>query len=120
MAANPDALDELALRDYKCRLNEIDLEIEKARNNHDHGTSSKLEEERSQLLSHLQNDVHRGKVRRLGRTEKKNAKDKVRAAIKVAISSIRGLSPVLGKHLEDCFDIEILCYGPPTPRRWET
>jgi len=120
MAANPDALDELALRGYKNRLDEIESEIETARNNHDHGTSSNLEEERSQLLSRLQNDIHRGKVRRLGTTEKKKTKDKVRAAIKVAISSIRSLSPVLGKHLEDCFDIDILCYGPPTPRRWET
>ena len=119
-AARPEASNEEALRAHRIRLHEIELEIEEARRNNDLAMLDRLADEKTGIQRQLQADSYKGKIKQIGTGNRKKAMDRVRAAIKTAISKIAEQSPSLGSHLVDYFKIDILYYSPPHPVRWTT
>ena len=112
-------IDEKARSEYQQRIRSLQQEIERADQNNDLATLSKLQHEYDQLLDHLSATLGlKGKIREAGNPVEK-ARSAVTWRIRNAISKIEKAHPSLGKHLAKAINTGTFCtYDPEKRVEW--
>jgi hypothetical protein len=114
-----EKLDPHAETDYKCRLKELDEDIEEAEGNNDTGKLDKLHEERESLKSELSSALGlRGSPRKFD-NEPEKARKAVCNAIERSLEKIKESRKPLYKHLDKYLTRgSSLSYDPPESTTW--
>jgi predicted ATPase len=112
-------VDREALRQYRTRLAELDLELDEAEATHDVARHAKCTAERAALIKELARATGLGgKVRRAGSSAEK-ARLNVTRTIRHAISYLGTAHPELGAHLDTSIVTGVACsYEPRTNVAW--
>jgi hypothetical protein len=112
-------IDREALRQYRERLAELDLELDEAEATHDVSRHAKRTAERAALIKELARATGLGgKVRRAGSSAEK-ARLNVTRTIRHAIAYLGTAHPELGTHLEKSIVTGVSCsYAPRVNVAW--
>ena len=119
MSAQP-VLDELAVRQYRLRLRDLEEELDGADRNNDPVASARLAAERDALVEQLAGAFGLGGRRRsVGSDADERLRKAVSARVKAAIAHVEELHPVLGRHLRNSVRTGYWCsYEPERPVDW--
>lgn len=95
-----DTLSDIdSLKDYRLKLKEIDVEIEDAKRNANEYLLNKSEEEKADIIRHINGIIdHKGNLRAVN-NKKKNLQDSFRSAVKNTIDKIKEFDLELAEHL---------------------
>ena len=115
-----DMLDEIALRQIRARLSDLDEEIAEAEQWSDPERAALARAERDALVSHLAAATGLGgRTRRVG-DQAERARKTVTARIRDVIARIERAHPALGAHLRASVTTGTRCaYSPPIPVTWQ-
>jgi predicted ATPase len=112
-------LDQLAQRQYRTRLAELDADIDDAQAQHDLVRMGALADERAFLVRELSAAVGLGHRDRWLGDDRERARKAVAGRIKDALNRIQAVHPSLGDHLSEAISTGNLCaYRPTQPTRW--
>jgi len=114
-------LDREALRQYRKRLAELDLELDDAETKHDVARHAKRTSEREALLKELARATGLGgKPRRTG-SPAERARLNVTRTLRHAVTYLAGALPELAAHLDESLVTGVsCCYEPRTNVAWTT
>ena len=114
-------LDDVAKQQYRCRLSQLDQQIDDATQQGDADTVATAKEERDRLVDHLASTYGiGGRTRRLP-DEAERARKAIRRRIADAMHRIESANPVLGRHLRQSVHTGVFCsYTPERETHWET
>lgn len=110
-----EAVDVKALRAYKNRLDEIEVELDDARADAALGVVDRLESEREKLLAEVRSVAGlAGRIRPAAADQAERARKAVSARIRDAIRRIEAVAPSLAAHLDRSVRTGLRCsYDPP-------
>jgi len=115
-----DVLDEIAVRQYRLRLADLEEDLDEADLHGDVGRAAVLAAEREALVDELAKAFGvGGRARRAGSDPDERLRKAVSARVRASIERVEALDPALGRHLRAAVRTGFWCsYQPERPVIW--
>jgi hypothetical protein len=114
-------LDERARREYQARIEDLQREIDDAREANDPARADRAELELDALVEQLSEAFGLGGRRRRAGSSVERARTAVTYRVRAAIKRLHDVHPPAGKHFDNAIRTGTWCtYRPETPVKWDT